>query len=163
MINVTLHHAKLDVRTVYFFPGGFRLAGGIVALAGLAFIAVVPAIAVTLLLGGLAIVITHYRLSVDRQRKVYRDYVWFFGLKSSKPVPFDNIEYFFIKNGRETQNMQLRVARTTISKDVYDGYLKFSEADKVHVATTDTHQSLVAKLQPWAATLGVPLNDYSGQ
>ena len=136
---------KLDVRTVYFF------------------ITVVPVVAVTLLVGGLAIVSTHYRLSVDRQLKVYRDYVWFFGLKSSKPVPFNSIEYFFIKNGRETQNMQLRVARTTIDKEVYDGYLKFSEADKVHVATADTHQSLVARLQPWAASLGVPLNDYSRQ
>jgi len=152
---------SFDVRTVYFFPDGFRLAGGIVALAGLVFITFVPVIAVVLIIGGIAIVTTHYRLSVDAKRKFYWDYVWFLGLKTSKPLPFENIEYFFIKNGKETQNMQLRVAQTTISNDVYDGFLKFSEANKIHIATEKNRETLLARLQPMAKSLGIPINDYT--
>ena len=57
--------------------------------------------------------------------------------------------------------MSVRVASTTIRKDVYDGYLKFSEQEKIHLITKDSKKDLVKKLREISASLKVKIIDYS--
>jgi hypothetical protein len=66
-----------------------------------------------------------------------------------------------IKPGRVSQTMGLRAANTTIQKTIYDGYLKFSEYEKIHIDTKDNKESLMAKLRSIATKLGVEILDYS--
>ena len=57
--------------------------------------------------------------------------------------------------------MHVRVVRSTVQKRVFDGYLRFSETVKVHIATEDKKADLLRKLQPIAGVLNVPINDYT--
>lgn len=57
--------------------------------------------------------------------------------------------------------MSMRIASSTIQKEVYDGYLKFSEKDKIHLLTKDNKNDLIAKLKVMSAALKVKIVDYS--
>jgi hypothetical protein len=152
---------RFDFFTGPYFPKGFMLIGGILLPFGILLAFVQAAIGITLIVVGL-ITTTHYRLQIDQGKRHYREYVWFLGLKIGKPVSFETIEYFFIKTSRESQTMNSgRIATSTITKLVYDGYLRFSEHDKVHVATKDKRETLVSKITPMSKALNVPIMDYT--
>jgi DNA repair protein RadC len=57
--------------------------------------------------------------------------------------------------------MHLRVASSTIQKEVYDGYLKFSEQEKLHLLTLDNKENLIKKLRVISSQLKASLVDYS--
>jgi len=60
-----------------------------------------------------------------------------------------------------TQTMHLRVVSSTIRKEVFDGYLKFSEQNRIHLLTMDSKESLIKKLKRISALLKVRVIDYS--
>lgn len=83
------------------------------------------------------------------------------GFKHGERGTFEHIEYLFIKKSVLTQTMQLRVASSTIRKEVFDAYLKFSEREKIHVLTMDSKERLLATLTPVASQLKTRVIDYS--
>src|SRR5262245_31002499 len=112
---------RVDFYTSGFFPEGLMVAGGILAASGIVMLFVQILAGIVLIVGGL-VTTSHYRLEVDPIKKLYREYVWFLGIKVGKPSRFETIEYFFIKTSRESQTMYSgRVASTTIRKQVFDG------------------------------------------
>ena len=113
------------------------------------------------LLIAFTILTTHYRCSIDFAKKEYHDYLWVLGMKNGEKNNFEDVKYLFVKPGQVRQTMGLRAANTTIQKTIYDGYLKFSETDKIHIDTKDNKESLIAKLRPIATKLGVEILDYS--
>lgn len=120
------------------------------------------------ILGGLAILLlcaiiftTHYRLRIDLDKREYRDYLWILGLKDGKKYSFVAIEYFFIKKNTVSQTMGLKAANTTIAKEVYDAYLKFSEEEKLHVVTANRKDKIVKKLVPVSTSLNIKILDYT--
>jgi hypothetical protein len=152
----------VDFYTSAFFPQGFRLAGFIVGSFGVVLAFVQPWIGVPLIIFSLAIGFTHYRLQVDVGTRQYREYVWFLGFRIGKPEPFETIDYFFIKTSVESQTMSSgRIASTTVRKTVFDGYLRFSEHEKVHIATKDDREAILRKITPMSQALNVPIMDYT--
>jgi hypothetical protein len=97
-----------------------------------------PVIGLIILLISLIVFTTHYRLTVNFDTKEYHDYVWILGLKNGVKGRFETIEYLFIKKNKVSQTMNLKSLSSTIRKDVYDGYLKFSDKDKIHLLTNDS-------------------------
>jgi hypothetical protein len=152
---------RIDFRTSQYFYGGFIVAGVIILVFGILLLFVNIWVGISLLITGIVITSTHYRLRIDFDNKLYRDYVWFLGMSIGPSNRFDQIEYFYIKSGRQSRTMQLRVARTTAHTVVFDGFLKFSEANKVHVVTKESRQSLINKLTPMATALNVRIVDYT--
>lgn len=118
-------------------------------------------IGLSLLIGGVLIFTTHYRLMIDLDRRVYRDYVWIMGIKHGKMASFEKIEYLFMKKSRTVQNMYARVYTTSLQKDVYDAYLRFSETEKLHLVTRESKRLLVKQVESLAAQLGVQVIDYT--
>jgi hypothetical protein len=153
--------AVIKIRTGSFFPNGLVFSGGIVAAAGFLGIFVDWELGVPIFMTGLVVSTTHHRLIIDTDSKIYRDCVWFFGFNSGPKIKFDTIEYVFIKTSRESSTMYGRVNRTTVDKRVFDAYLRFSETDKIHLATRDYKPNLLRKVQPIATRLSVPINDYT--
>jgi hypothetical protein len=153
--------AVIKIRTGSFFPSGLVFSGGIVAAAGFLGIFVDWEVGLPIFLTGLVVSTTHHHLIINTDSKVYRDCIWFFGYNSGASVKFDTIEYVFIKTSRESSTMYGRVNRTTVDKRVFDAYLKFSETDKIHIATRDSKPALLRKVHPVAAALKVRINDYS--
>jgi hypothetical protein len=153
---------NVDCKTSLYFPLTFIFFGALLGVGGIALVVSgSPVIGVVLLLVGLVLLTTHYRLAINFDKKTYHDYVWILGLKHGEKVKFENIEYLFIKKSRVSQTMSVRVASSTIQKEVYDGYLKFSEKDKIHLLTKDNKNDLIAKLKEISSALKVKIVDYS--
>lgn len=151
----------IDFKTSPYFSVAITLAGVLVGIAGLAIVGTNPILGAILFFLGLVVSTTHYRLNINFNKKVYFDYVWILGLKSGEKESFKNIEYLFVKKSKVSQTMNLRVVSSTIKKEVYDGYLKFSESNKLHLLTKDSKNDLINKLRVIATALNVKVVDYS--
>jgi len=151
----------IDFKTSGYFSWPIIFLGGVLAAVGLAFVSTKPIVGGIALLVNAVILTTHYRLTIDFDQKVFHDYLWILGLKNGDKGKFENIEYLFIKKSKVTQTMYLRVASSTIQKEVYDGYLKFSEKNKIHLITKDSKSDLIKKLRAVSTALKVKIIDYS--
>lgn len=120
-----------------------------------------PIIGMILWFISLIIFTTHYRLRIDPENKVYHDYLWILGFRSGEKGKFITLEYLFIKKNTVSQTMRLRVASSTIQKDVFDGYLKFSDQHKIHLLTLSSKENLINRLKFMAALLKTRIIDYS--
>lgn len=151
-----------DFKTSGYFPWHILAVGVAMAILGVSMlIAGLFVAGLIVLLISLLILTTHYRCRIDFDKKVYHDYLWVLGLKHGEKKEFDDIKYLFIKQSTVSQTMGLRAANTTIQKSVYDGYIKFSETDKMHIVTKDKKESLIQQLRPIATKLQIDILDYS--
>lgn len=151
-----------DFKTSGYFPWHMILVGGVLAVVSISMLVA------SLFIGGLIVLLislliltTHYRCRIDFDKKVYQDYVWVLGMRNGAKTPFDDVQYIFIKQSQESHTMGLRAANTTIHKSVYDGYLKFSETDKIHIVTKENKEDLIQKLRPIATKLQIEILDYT--
>lgn len=151
----------IDFKTSGYFSGTILFLGALLAVVGIAVVINNTLLGVVLLVISLVIFTTHYRLKIDFDNKIFYDYLWILGLKNGDKGKFENIEYIFIKRSKVSQTMRLRVASSTIQKEVYDGYLKFSEKDKIHLITKDSKKDLLEKLRMMSTALKVKIIDYS--
>ena len=152
---------KIDFKTSRYFSGTIIFLGLFLLVVGLPVIFVNIIGGLILCFVSLVIFTTHYRLSIDLDNKIYHDYLWILGLRNGEKGKFNALEYVFIKKSNVTQTMRLRVASSTIRKEVFDGYLKFSEHDKIHLLTMDSKEGLIKNLKSISARLKVRIIDYS--
>ena len=151
-----------DFKTSNYFPWHIMLVGDGLVIAGLfALLSAIVIGGLILLMISILTLTTHYRCGVDFDKKEYQDYLWVLGMKNGEKKKFDTIEYLFIKKSNVRQTMGLRAATTTIQKSVYDGYLKFSETEKMHILTKDSKENLVSKLRPISTNLKIAILDLS--
>jgi hypothetical protein len=152
----------VNYKTASFFPTGLAFSAAVIVPFSVVVAFVDYRIGLPVLLVSLVAATTHYRLSVNPEEKKYSEYVWLLGLRLGKSDgSFDTIEYLFIKSSRESQTMNSRVISDTIHKTVFVGYVKFSEEDKVHIATRDTREGLLKVLSPISSALNTPIMDYT--
>ena len=97
----------------------------------------------------------------DLFKKEFHDYLWILGLKYGEKAKFEKIEYLFIKKSNVSQVMRSQVQSTTFRKEVFDGYLKFSEVEKIHLITRGNKNDLIKGLRVIATKLNVKIVDYS--
>ena len=152
---------KIDFKISGYFSGTIIFFGVFVLVAGLSIFFVSQISSFILFFIGLVIFTTHYRLSIDLDNKTYHDYVWILGFRNGEKGKFSAIEYLFIKNSNVTQTMRLRVVSSTIRKEVFKGYIKFSEHDKIHLLTMDSKERLIKKMKAISARLKIRVIDYS--
>jgi hypothetical protein len=153
---------KVDLRTTSYFSLPFLIIGG--ALDVFCLIALFEGVwllGVVLWLVSLLIFTTHYRITVNFIDKTFHDYLWVLGWKVGEKGTFDSLEYVFIKRANVSQTVHSIVASTTLKKEVYDGYLKFSNGKTVHLLTKDSREALLAKLLVMAKKLQTTLVDYT--
>lgn len=151
----------IDFRTSPFFPEMTRFVSVLFIPVGAFLISISLFGGAVVILGCIMILTTTYRLEIDREKKTYKDYVWFLGLKNGKSQRFEKIEYIFIKKGKMSQTMNSRVSSSVLTKEVFDGYLRFSESEKIHLLTMENKTKLVNTLKRMANSLEVKIIDYS--
>lgn len=149
----------LDFHTSPYFPGSLRALG-----ISLFLTLVVPGhilAKIPFLIVGVALITSHYRLRFDWAKNAYYDYVWVLGLRFGRWEPFDHIEYLFIKKNQMRQNLNSMLSTSTIHVAVYDGYLRISENNKIHLLTSRNKEVVVKKLKALSALLQVDILDYT--
>jgi hypothetical protein len=151
----------MDYRLARYFSNQWIFVGFLLLAGGAVLIFKTLVGGVILVLISVVIFTTHYRLAIDLNKKSYHDYVWLLGLKFGDSGTFEKIEYIFVKKSKFSQTMNTRVSSTTIKKEVYDGYLKFSEENKIHLLTEGSKKQLVKKLSNIATKCGVKIFDYT--
>jgi hypothetical protein len=152
---------RIDFKTAGYFSWYIHLAAVFFVILGFALLSINLIASLILFFICLIFFTTHYRLSIDLKNKTYHDYLWILGFRIGEKGSFDSIEYLFIKSSNVSQTMNLRVASSTIRKEVFDGYLKFSEQKKIHLLTMDSKESLLKKLNSISKLLKVAVLDYS--
>lgn len=150
-----------NFKTSGYFPWHVMAVAILVAFLAFMFLSESILGSVTMLLVSTVILTTHYRLRIDFDKKEFHDYLWIAGFKSGYKGTFESPEYIFIKRSHVSQTMGLKAATSTIRKEVYDAYLKFSEDEKVHLLTKDNKKNLISKLRSIANTLQVKIIDHS--
>lgn len=152
---------EIDFKTLPYFSGTMTFLGVLLLFSGLWMMSVSILVALALVLLSVIIFTTHYRVSIDLEHKTFCDYLWILGFRRGERGRFDNLEYLFIKKNKVSQTMRLKVASTTIRKEVYDGYLKFSDTNKIHLLTMDDKAKLINRLKVIAQQLDSRVIDYS--
>lgn len=150
---------QIDFHTSPYFPGSLRTLG-VFLLVGV-FIPGHVFLKLTFVFIGTLLITTHYRLRFDLSRKQYFDYVWILGFRSGSWDRFDRVEYLFIKRNRMRQNLNSMMTSRTIHVAVYDGYLRISEKNKIHLLTSRHKDVVVKKLRALASLLRVDILDYT--
>lgn len=152
---------KVDFKTTRYFPGTFIFLGGLFVIGGLVALTKIVALGLLLFVVAAFLFTTTYGITIDLSQKRCHDYLWMLGFKKGEWRRFEEIEYFFIKKRSASQTMHMKSITNTVRKPVYDGYLRFSEDNKVFIATFEDKAKLIAKLKPIADQLGVDVIDYA--
>jgi len=153
---------KLDIQTGTYFSGAFYYLGLAMILPGIILARTGhPLMIVPFLLATMITLTTHRALEIDISAKCYREYVWVLGLEFGSRIPFERVEYVFIKRNKESQTIHSQIKTRNLQYDVYDGFVRFSEKDKIHLATARSKEILLKKVLPIAKVLGVDILDYS--
>ena len=150
----------IDFKTSPYFSGALFF-GTVLTFIGLLLLAANVLVGLIVLFLCVLLTTTHYRIAIDLKKKVYRDYLWILGFRKGDHRSFETIEYIFIKTNNVRQTMNFETISSTIHKEVFDGYLKFSENNKVHLMTSDSKKNLLSKVEPIAKKLCVEIVDYT--
>ncbi len=153
--------ATIDVRISRYFSNQWLFVGILLMVGGIVMIFKVIMVGIFLTLISTIIITTHYRLAIDLNEKTYHDYVWFFGFRFGERGTFERIDYIFIKKIRVSQTMNSRVSSSTIRKEMFDAYLKFSEENKIHLLTIESKEELITKLKELSTKINSKIIDYS--
>lgn len=152
---------QVDFKTTGYFPGYIIFLGILLIVVGVALFFKSLIISIILFLVSAVIFTTHNRLRVDYDKKIFLDYLWILGLKHGENCSFDTIHYIYIRKAMVSQKMNTRVSTTTVRKELYKGYLKFSEEERIFLAEDGSKEKLVARLRIMSRKLGVDIADYS--
>ena len=153
---------NVDFKTSAYFSLPFLLVAGALDLFGLiALIEGLWLLGLLLWFVSLLVFTTHYRVAINFIDNTFHDYLWVLGMKIGEKGTFDALEYVFIKKANVSQTVHARVATTTIQKEVYDGYLKFSNGTTIHLATKDSREALLRTLRIITEKLQTKLVDYT--
>lgn len=151
---------RVDFHTSPYFPGSLRFLAVILIL--LLLVPMIHWLPKLVFIGfGLVMLTSHYRLCFDLRQKMYSHYVWILGLRLGDWYHFDKIEYLFIKQNRMRQNLNSMTRSSTIYLNVYDGYLRISETDKIHLMTSGRKEPVKKKLLALGQLLHVDVVDYT--
>jgi hypothetical protein len=151
-----------DFKLTPYFSWPFLIVGVAMSFFGLmALIEGLWWVALLLELVSLLIMTTHYRVAINFAENTFHDYVWVLGMKVGEKGSFDAVEYVFVKRAKVSQTVHARVASTTIQKEVYDGYLKFSNGNTIHLLTKDSQKAVLHKLRMVAVKLHTTVVDYT--
>jgi hypothetical protein len=152
----------MDITTGWYFESGMRIAGyalvaiALTLLAGGYYLA-----ALVFALLGIIVLTTRYGFQINSSAKTYREYTWFFGLKNGQWKSYQAIQYLFVKSARVSRRYNTRVQSRTITRTEFNGYVKFSESEKIHVANAVEKEDLIKVLIALAGKLETAIVDYT--
>ena len=154
---------KIDLKISSYFPSGVIFAGGVLLSAGFLVAAANANITVciVLLLIGVILTTTHYRLEINQQARQYKDYVWFLGFKNGQSERFESLDYIFIKQKKVSKNLNSRISSRTMITDAFDGYLKVDGNETIHLLTLENKKAITQRLNRIAEKLQLKVVDYS--
>ena len=150
-----------DFKTSGYFSGSILFLGGLLVFLALMLLSSNWIASVIFLAISVVIFTTHYRFRIDFANKTYHDYLWILGMKHGEKGKFAQVEYLFVKGSRVSESMRLKAASSTITKNVFDAYIKFSPEKKIHLFTKNSKHDVLVRLKELASILSTRIVDYT--
>ena len=151
----------MDIKISNYFSTGYILLSVLFLLFGIG--AIVRGefiLGIILMLPLIITSSTHYRLQIDDSKKIYKFYVWLLGSRIGKEYSFERIEYVYLKKNRVSQTMHMESLSSTVKKEVYDIYLKFSDRKPLHLLDKNDYKAAREKLHSIASAFNIDLVDH---
>lgn len=163
IFNLNFNFRSMNLFISYVLPVQFRILGWIALLFSLPLGATYGAIvAIMVIITCLVIITASYEVEVNNKAQYYRNLVSILGGgKFGKKHYFDAIQYCFITKGRYNQELSAGPANTTIVFEKYNGYLKFSDDEKILIATKKTRKELLGVVNSFRIAWDIELMDYT--
>lgn len=115
-----------------------------------------PLLAIFLILLGILILSTHYRLAVDLEQKTYREYLWILGMKQGEVTPFEDLQEIRVR--LITQKITYGVvSRVNGRKQVYTADLILDNQENLYLGEHSNEQKLMKKLDKVKEQLSIPI------
>jgi len=153
----------VDLRFGSLFPWPIRLVAlfGIIGAFGI--LQPYPLWALILFLGCGLVLSAAEGTEINISNSTYREYTSYLFFKSGKFDQLPPIEKIFITKGKETQQMHTVYTNHSATFDsiVYNGYLKFSSGEKIHLLRTKNKDRLMAQLAPLRDGIKTDIVDHS--
>jgi hypothetical protein len=145
--------------TGYYFSTGVRVFGWISTV--LSFILIVNGSVAAYAFLPTAIItqLTHYRTEFDLARMTYREGVCFAGITFGKMLPLTGFDFLYLKRNRYKQVAESRGSMSTFQFEKYDGYLKLSDAVKLHLLQRKSKEKALQEMNRISQDLQVELRD----
>ena len=152
----------IDVKTSSYFPLNWRISAVAFSITGLFIAPINIYVGLILTIGGILVLTTYYGIRIDFNERTYFDYTWIVGFKSGERGRFDNIQYIYINRTKYSQTMSSRVQSTSTIGWEFNGYLKFSDTQKLHLRTSRSKTAIVRHMQVLGAKLKCQVHDLTG-
>lgn len=152
----------VDIKVSNYFPFHFIFIGyGL--LIGAAVALTINTIASIIFLPlGVILVTTHYRLSIDPYKRIFREYVWFLGIKKGSDQQFEAPDYIFINESKNNFEYGGFAIRRHSYQYVHNAYVKFhGQEESAYIGSSRKLNSILNKSKMVANRLGIPIKEPS--
>src|SRR5688572_8876294 len=152
---------KIDVKFGSLFHLPFRLIAIVFFLVGLSLILEKTFLSIGLMLVGGFILSASEGTEFNKAEKSYMDYKSFFFMKSGDKKKYSGIEKIFVSTSKMQQKLYMVHTNHSSIYDTleFNGFLKFSNGEKVQLLRKRKKSDLIKELKRIAAFLNVPVED----
>jgi len=156
-----MNKSKIDIKTGTLFPWHFQFIAIIVLIIALSIVVEKTALSIFLIIASVFVFSGFSGVEIDKEERVYREYISFFLIKDGKKLKYPGIEKIFVSTSKTKQ--QLYTAHTNHSSiftnEKFNGYLKFNDGRKIHLLTKRKKENLIKSLKKISAFLEVHVED----
>jgi hypothetical protein len=154
----------INIRFGYYFPWQFRLVASVAFLASLGgFMAGSFMGALLLLVASGSVLTATEGTQVNTLNNTLREYTSVLFFKKGKFRTLLPVESIYITQGKENQKMHSAFANhgSTFENIVFNGYLKISSGEKIHLLRDKNKKLVLEKINPLAKGLKKEIVDYT--
>ncbi|MEP2023873.1 MAG: hypothetical protein ABJH98_19165 [Reichenbachiella sp.] len=160
----------IDIKVSFYLPFNFIIIGYGIIAAGLGAIFTRPEATPFLLIVGILMVTTHYRLNINVNKNHFNEYLWVLGFKKGKYFDYEKAEYVFLKEAKNvfTYVSKYNDSMTDIGQPrhgkeyVFKAYIKFTgQEEPAYIGSSKRLNFILKKSKEIANQLNIPIKNYS--
>ena len=146
--NIVMKNKMIKIKSEKLFPFHFQLLGLVSFFIGCILILLHPFIAPLPIVIGLIFFTSYSGVEFNLRDQSYREYNWFLFFKSGKFLPYNKVEKIFINASEVSQYIYTMVTTGKSYYNIeYDAYLKFSNGQKIFLASNRNKNKLLKRLK----------------
>lgn len=157
-----MNQTKLDIRNGTLFPWHFQLIAVLILVAGITLLLQKPAMGSVLVVAAGFILSAADGTEIDLKKGKYREYQsFYFFIRGGKWKKFPGAEKVYINSARSTTRAYTAHTNhsSTFTNTEYNGYLKLTSGEKIHLINTTKKEKLTTTLRKVASFLNCPVQD----
>ncbi len=157
-----MNQTKLDIRNGTLFPWHFQLIAVLILLAGIALLLEKPVMGSVLVVAAGFILSAADGTEIDLKKGKYREYQsFYFFIRGGKWKKFPGAEKVYINRAKSTTRAYTAHTNhsSTFTNTEYNGYLKLTSGEKIHLINSTKKEKLTTTLQKAASFLKCPVQD----